>query len=217
MANENDNTFELSHQLSRQQVEDAVSPFDVVALLNSDGIKYVLIGGHLLGHLTGSPRATVDVDVIVDSGQVARAVRALEARFPELTVQDLVHNVRFSSQRGGGLRAIDAERIDVVRADHPLFQRILERYSVTIQSKGHRILVPTVEAAVALKFAAAISPNRGADSTPQDRADLIAIIRKGSSLDETVLGELGELIYPGGGKELQQVAAGIRAGRNVSL
>jgi len=171
MTNDNDNTFELSHQLSRQQVEDAVSPFDVVALLNSDGIKYVLIGGHLLGHLTGSPRATVDVDVIVDSGQVGRAVRALEAKFPELSVQDLVHNVRFSSQKANGPRAIDAERIDVVRADPPLFHRILERYSVNIQAKGHRILVPTFEAAVALKFAAAISPNRGADSTPQDRAD----------------------------------------------
>lgn len=157
------------------------------------------------------------MDVIVDSAQVARAVRALEARFPELAVQDLVHNVRFSSQRGGGHRAIDAERIDVVRADHPLFQRILERYSVSIQSKGHRILVPTVEGAVALKFAAAISPNRGADSTPQDRADLIAIIRSGQDLDPAVLAELGDLVYPGGGKELQQVAAGIRAGRNVSL
>jgi len=32
-----------------------------------------------------------------------------------------------------------------------------------------------------------------------------------------VLAELGDLVYPGGGKELQQVAAGIGAGRNVSL
>jgi len=213
----NDNTFELSHLLSQQQVDDAVSPFDVVALLNAGGIKYVLIGGHLLGHLTGSPRATVDVDVIVASGQVADAVKALEAKFPELDVQDLFFNVRFSSRRGGGQGAIDAERIDVVRANNPFFQRVLERYAVSIQSKGFRVLVPTVEAAVALKFAAAISPNRGADSSPQDRTDLVAIIRNSQNLDAAVLGELGDLVYPGGGRELQQVAAAVRAGRNVSI
>ncbi len=85
MRNDTDNSFEQSHRLSLQQAEDAVSPYELTAILNEGGIKYVLIGGHVLGYLTGSPRATVDVDVIVSSAHVAKAVKAIKARFPELT------------------------------------------------------------------------------------------------------------------------------------
>lgn len=50
------NSLERSHQLSLQHVDDAVSPFELAAVLNSTGVKYVLIGGHALGYLTGFPR-----------------------------------------------------------------------------------------------------------------------------------------------------------------
>jgi hypothetical protein len=70
---------------------------------------------------------------------------------------------------------------------------------------------------VALKFAAAISPNRGADSSPQDRTDLVAIIKKHRNLNAAVLAELGDLVYPGGGRELQDVVSAIHAGKNVSF
>jgi predicted nucleotidyltransferase len=214
MRNDTENSFEQSHRLSQQHAADAVSPYELTAILEAGGIKYVLIGGHVLGYLTGSPRATVDVDVIISSAHVAQAVKAIKARFPELTSEDLVYNVRFnSSRRGGG----DAERIDLVRAGNPFFQRILDRYATAIQSKGQRVHVPTVEAAIALKFAAAISPNRGDESRPQDRIDLLAIVRKHTDLNQAVLAELGDLVYSGGGEELQTFVRDVQAGKNVVI
>jgi hypothetical protein len=62
MRDDTENSFEQSHRLSQQQVDDAVSPHELTAILDEGGIKYVLIGGHVLGYLTGAPRATVDVD-----------------------------------------------------------------------------------------------------------------------------------------------------------
>jgi hypothetical protein len=64
---------------------------------------------------------------------------------------------------------------------------------VAIQSRGHRVSVPTVEAAIALKFAAAISPNRGDENRPQDRIDLLAIVKKNRELEMQDLAELGNL------------------------
>ena len=58
MANDKENSFDQSHKLSKQHVEDAVSPYELTAVLNKGNIKYVLIGGYVLGYLTGSPRAT---------------------------------------------------------------------------------------------------------------------------------------------------------------
>jgi hypothetical protein len=212
MRDDTENSFEQSHRLSQQQVDDAVSPYELTAIFDEGGTRYVLIGGHVLGYLTGSPRATVDVDVIVSSGHVSRAVKAIKERFPELTVQDLVYNVRFSSARRSN---VDPERIDVVRAGNPFFQRIVERHAVAIQSKGHRVCVPTVEAAIALKFAAAISPNRGDENRPQDRIDLLAIVKRNRELELEDLAELGDLIYPGGGSELRAFVRDVQAGKHV--
>jgi hypothetical protein len=214
VRNDTENSFEQSHRLSQQQADDAVSPYELTAILNDGGIKYVLIGGHVLGYLTGAPRATVDVDVIVSSSHVEKAVKAIKARFPLLTPEDLVYNVRFNSTLRGH---VDPERIDVVRADNAFFQRVVERYAAPIQSKGQQVFVPTVEAAIALKFAAAISPNRGGESKPQDRIDLLAIVRKNGQLNLDVLGELGDLIYAGGGVELRNFVRDVQAGKSVVL
>ena len=214
MRNDTENSFEQSHRLSQQQADDAVSPYELTAILNEGGIKYVLIGGHVLGYLTGTPRATVDVDVIISSAHVAKAVKAIKARYPQLTSEDLVYNVRFSSSRPS---RVDPERIDVVRAENPFFQRIVDRHATPIQSRGQRVYVPTVEAAIALKFAAAISPNRGDENRPQDRIDLLAIVRKHRQLDLGTLAELGDLVYPGGGVELQNFVRDVQAGKNVVI
>ena len=58
MQHDKDSSFEKSHQLSRQQTEDAISPYELTAVRNNNSMRYVLIGGHVLGDLTGSPRAT---------------------------------------------------------------------------------------------------------------------------------------------------------------
>lgn len=215
MRKDTENLLEKSHQLSRQAVDDAVSPRDVVLQLTRVGAKHVLIGGHMLSFYTGNPRATIDVDVIVSAAHVTKAVDAVANAYPGLDKKDLVYNVRFSS-RAKGL-AGDSERIDIVRSSTPLFDRIINSHSVPIESGGEAVHLPTVEAAIALKFAAAISPNRGDEKRPQDRTDLMLIIKRNRTLDQSSLEELGELAYSGGGDELVALVAAIHGGKPVAL
>jgi len=170
----------------------------LAALLSQAKAEYVLIDGHILGYFTGTPRATVDVDAIVASADITKAV---EAKFPDLKVQDVVYNVRFNSVRSEG--RVGAERVDLVRNNAPLFARILQRYSGTVSAGEQPLRLPTVEAAVAMKFAAVISPNRGNESRPQDRADLLSLASLNRNLKLSVLKVLGDLVYPGGGEELK--------------
>jgi len=127
--------------------------------------------------------------------------------------RDQDNNVRFSSAGSG----TDRERIDVLRSDNAFFKEILEKHVSAVTSKGQVINVPSVEAAIAMKFAAAISPNRGDESRPQDRVDLVAIIKKHASVDMRVLTQLGDLVYPGGGKELCDLVTAVRQGKNAAL
>jgi hypothetical protein len=210
-----ENSLEQTHQLSRQQVEDAVSPHELALILAQHGIEYVLIGGHVLGYFSGIPRATVDVDVIVAAHHASRAVQAIQKKFPHFESADLAENVRFSSRQGTS--GFDSERIDVVRATQPFFQTILKSHTTEVRSKGQVLRLPTPEGAVALKFAAAISPYRADESRPQDRVDLVAIVRKQPELRQDVLAELGELIYPGGGKELVRFVEAVRSGKKAVI
>jgi hypothetical protein len=211
MRSDPENSLERAHQLSKQQIEDAVSPHELALTFTESGIDYVLIGGHILGYFSGTPRATVDVDVIVATAHASRAIKAIQKKFPDLDLADLVENVRFSSKRK--VEPFDSERIDVVRASNPLFQAVLKKYTTEVRSKGLVVRLPTPEAAIALKFAAAISPYRAEESRPQDRVDLVAILRRQSELRQDVLAELGDLIYPGGGKELVLFVEAVKAGK----
>lgn len=208
-------SLQRSYDLSRLHVSDAVSPYELAKILAEARAEYVLIGGHTLGYFTGTPRATVDVDAIVAASDIGKAVKAIQAKFPELKVQDLVYNVRFNSVRSEG--RVGAERVDLVRNNAPLFARILQRYTVTVAAKGLLLRLPTVEAAVAMKFAAVISPNRGNDSRPQDRTDLLSIVSLNRSLSLDVVKELGDLVYPGGGSELEHFCTSVWQGKSVSL
>ncbi|MET0388169.1 MAG: hypothetical protein ABW321_19510 [Polyangiales bacterium] len=141
--------------------------------------------------------------------------RAIQEKYPELIVEDLVYNVRFNSARAAG--RVGPERIDVVRDTAALFRRVLERYSVVIPSRTQPVRLPTTEAAVALKYAAVVSPNRGNESQPQDRVDLLALVTRHRKLKLEVLRELGDLVYPGGGKALEEACQAIWQGKRVSL
>lgn len=215
LKTDKENLLEKSHQLSRQAVGDAVSPQNVVLQLTNAGAKYVLIGGHMLSFYTGTPRATIDVDVIVSTAHVKKAVEAVSKAYPALAKQDLVYNVRFNSRAEG--RTAEPERIDIVRSNTPLFERVIKQYTVPVNTGGQVVHLPTVESAIALKFTAAISPNRGDEKRPQDRADLMLIITRNRSLDQAVLKELGDLAYAGGGEELVTFVKAIHGGKPASL
>lgn len=206
--------LQKSHDLSRQQVDDAVNPLEVAALFEKERLAYVLIGGHMLSYYTGTARATVDVDFIVGGADFSHAVRIIDQAYSQLKHHDRVYHVTFDSPKPD---LKDAERIDLVKDGFPLFREVVRQHCITVRSSQHVVKIPTLEAAIALKFAASISPNRGDMNKPVDHADLLRLIRAKPQLDQQALSRMGDLVYPGGGMELVSIVNDVRNGKPVSL
>jgi hypothetical protein len=203
-----------SYELSSQQVADAVNPLEVAALFEKEKVAYVLIGGHMMSYYTGTARATVDVDFIIGGTDFTRAAKAIDKAYTQFKYNDRVYHVTYDSTKP---KLKDPERIDLVKDGFPLFREIVRKYCVTLRTRQHTVKIPTIEAAIALKFAASISPNRGDENKPIDNADLLRLIRTSPDFDNKALSALGDLIYAGGGKELVAIVEDIRSGKHVSL
>lgn len=206
--------LQKSYELSSQQVEDAVNPLEVAALFEKERVSYVLIGGHMLSFYTGAARATVDVDFIIGGADFSRAAKVIDKTYTQFKHNDRVYHVTYDSKKANQK---DPERIDLVRDTFPLFSEIVRRYCHILRASKHTVKIPTVEAAIALKFAASISPNRGDENKPIDNADLLRLIRSRNNLDLNALMRLGDLVYQGGGKELISIIEDVRNGKPVSL
>ena len=206
--------LQKSFELSSQQVKDAVNPLEVAAIFEKEKMAYVLIGGHMLSYYTGTARATVDVDFIIRGADFSRASAAIDKAYKQFKQNDRVYHVTYDSNQPN---IKDPERIDLVRDNFPLFREVVQSYSVTIRSGEQTIKIPTPEAAIALKFAASISPNRGDENKPVDNADLLRLVRAKPNLNIKALTKLGDLVYSGGGKELVSIVSDIQAGKPVSL
>ncbi|MFK8067340.1 MAG: hypothetical protein AB8D52_03765 [Gammaproteobacteria bacterium] len=206
--------LQKSYELSSQQIEDAVNPLEVAALFEKERVSYVLIGGHMLSYYTGTARATVDVNFIIGGVDFSRAAEVIEKAYTQFQHHDRVYHVTYDSKKSNQK---DPERIDLVKDDFPLFREVVQKYCHTLRASKHTVNVPTIEAAITLKFAASISPNRGDENKPVDNADLLRLVRSRSELDISALTKLRDLVYRGGGKELVAIVEDIRSGKPVSL
>lgn len=212
--NERIENLQKSYELSSQQVDDAVNPLEVAALFEREHVSYVLIGGHMLSFYTGTARATVDVDFIIGGASFSRATEVIDKAYSQFKHHDRIYHVTYDSKKSNQK---DPERIDLVKDSFPLFREIVEKYCHTLRTSQYTVKVPTIEAAIALKFAASISPHRGDENKPIDNTDLLRLVRSGNSLDPAALIKLGDLVYRGGGKELVSIVNDIRSGKPVSL
>jgi len=168
----------------------------------------------MLSFYTGTARTTVDVDFIIGGPDFSRAAKAINKAYTQFKQNDQIYHVTYDSKKSGQK---DLERIDLVKDGFPLFREVVIRYCHTIKANNHTVKIPTIEAAIALKFAASISPNRGDESKPVDNADLLRLVRSRPDIKDDSLIKLGNLVYQGGGKELASIVADIKAGKAVSL
>lgn len=179
-----------------------VEPTEVIEVLRQAGIRrWVLMGLYgYVGYLA-SPRATQDVDILVAPDELEALVSAIIQRWPKLVVDRQEVVVRF---RDPGEIAIDGEMKQVIDAMLPsnlCYEAILTEFHTIDPTTGHRI--PTMEAACASKFAALVSPYREWEKKAYDGGDLRSImVPNQRRLDRDVLKQLGDLVYPDGGKEL---------------
>ncbi len=199
-----------STAISLYYMRDYIPPLEVIKVLNEAGVRFVLVGAHGLGGWMNKSRATEDVDVIVAARGFKRAVRALAAAFPEFRVEDLEVVTRFRNPETNKVR------IDVMKPNQDVIKAALKNTHV-VKTEGQVYCIPSLEMALALKFAPMTSLNRADLDKHQDAHDFIAIIRANPEIDLEKLAELGQLVYNGGGAEILEHVRRVRAGEKLII
>lgn len=192
-----------SATLSHWQVERMVPLHEVLAILHSARVDFVLVGAHSIAGWTRKPRATVDVDVVVSSRSLRKAQRAVHAAFPDLVVRDLEVVTRYLDP------ATRESVIDLMKPRDALIKAVFD-HSVVVEMSGQKVRIPDLEMAAGLKFAAMVGIHRAQPDKMQDAADFARIVAGNPKLDLARLARLGELVYPGGGAEVRRLVDDVR-------
>jgi hypothetical protein len=181
-----------------------IKPQDVIDVLVSAGVKkWVLMGLHgYVGYLP-QPRATQHVDVLIRHSDRKRAVKAVCEAWPTLVVEELEPVIRFKYPNDCFADGKPKPVIDLMLPWSPVNEAILKEYSVVDSETQH--VIPTVEAALASKYAALISRFRDRDKKEYDAGDFRRIARANyHAVRREDLRRLGDLVWEGGGTELER-------------
>src|SRR5262249_8899734 len=116
------------------------------------------------------------------------------------------------------LRDRESQRvlIDVMKPMEPHVKAALKNV-VTIEMESVPIRVPTLEMALTLKLAPMISLVREDEKKHKDAADFISMVKFNPNINPENLAERGDLVYPGGGKEIVEKVCQVRAGERLKL
>jgi Nucleotidyl transferase AbiEii toxin, Type IV TA system len=199
-----------STDLYRVFAREFITPLQVITVLNQARVRFVLIGGYSIGGWVHEPRATQDVDVLVATRNRGKAVTALQKAFPRLVREDHEEVVR--------LRDPEAKRvvIDVHKPAEPLGRAAL-RNTQPVTAEGQTYQIPTLGMALALKFAAMMSLRHTDDKKYLHAHDFIGMVKANPTIDLDKLAGFGELIYPGGGRDISEKVRQVRAGEKLRL
>ena len=198
-----------SAALSANQMPHVIAPLDVIAALNQAKVNFVLVGAHGLSGWVSDPRATRNVDVVVMSRHLKRATRALLEAFPHLEPVDHPVVVRLRDRASGNVL------IDLLK-QRELYREAF-KHTQLVSAGGQTYKIPSLEMALAMKFAAMLSPNRDDADRYQDAHDFINIVRANPEIDREKTAAVGELVFAGGGEDLLEMVRKVRAGEKLNI
>jgi hypothetical protein len=200
----------ISTALSGYYVPNMIAPLDVIAVLNESGVRFVLVGTHSLGGWLNKPRASESVTVLVATPDYHKAIAMLRATYPHLTaeVSRVLARLRDPTTK--------QDVIDVIRPNRELCQATLT-HTLTVASEGQSYQIPSLEMALAMKFASLIQLTWGSAEKYQEIHDFMRIVQFNSGIDLEKLAELGEIDHPGGGKEIVELVRQVRAREKLKL
>jgi hypothetical protein len=202
-------SLRISTELSAYYVENIVTPWQVIAVLNREKISFVLVGAHGIGGWMDEPRATQDVDVVVADRQVKKATRVLIAEFPHLEARDEEVVVRLLDR--------ESEKVLIDLMKPRALYRETFKHTHAVSGAGQSYRIPSLEMALAMKFAAMISPNRPEEKKLKDASDFIVMVKRNPDIDQEQLAHLGSLVYSGGATEICEMVQKVRAGETLVL
>jgi hypothetical protein len=203
-------SLRISTALSEYYVENIVTPFEVITVLNREKISFVLVGAHGVGGWMNEPRATQDVDVVVASRHVKKATRVLLAEFQHLEARDEEVVVRLQDRQSGTVL------VDLLKP-RALYRETF-KHTHAVSNRGLNYRIPSLEMALAMKFAAMISPSRPEEKKLKDASDFILMVKHNPEMDRERLAYLGNLVYSGGGgAEICEMVRQVQAGETLIL
>jgi hypothetical protein len=184
-----------------------ITPEAVIKVLNQAKVKFILMGTHGIGGWRSEPRATQDVDVLIRKSHHRKAVAAVKRAFPDLQVQDLPAVTRFVDPLDG------KPVIDLMKPEDEFYREVFK--DPVRVGKTH--LIPNLEAAIASKYAAMISPHRPAEKKALDEGDFISMVAQNyEAIDLALLFSLGEMVKANGGPEIQRFSEQAKAGQRLT-
>jgi len=174
----------------------------IVRVLRSTGVAWAVIGAHAVDLYT-RPRATEDLDIVVDARRLKTVLAALHAEYGDIEVTDI----------GPALR-LPAISLDIIRSDmQPVFHKAVH---LAVDHGG--LPVAPAELLVVLKYLAAISPWRSPEDRQQDASDLIRLVRTlGEALDRETVLQHAQGVFPGAQAELAALLQRIDRGETIVL
>jgi hypothetical protein len=199
-----------STAISAYFIENFIPPLDVITALNRAEVPFLLVGTHALGGWMQEPRATSDVDVLTASRNRQKVIKVLTQAFPRLEAEDY--------ESGTYLRHRDSRQVlvDVLMADQPLLRAGL-KHRFRVSAEDHTYDIPSLEMALAMKFALLTRLPGGDPELYQAAHDFILRGRVNPDIDWEKLAELGDLACPGGGKGIVEKVRKIRAAEKFTL
>jgi predicted nucleotidyltransferase len=200
----------ISTALSGYYVKNFIAPHEVARLLNNSKIPFVLAGAHSISVWLEEPRTTQDVDIIVGPRNHKKVVRLLTENFPGLQPEDQEVVTRLRDRESNRIL------IDVMKTNQAHVKAALKN-ATSIEMENVPIKVPTLEMALVLKFAPMISLMREDQKKFSDASDFTAMVKFNQNINLESLAELGDLVYPGGGKEIVEKVRQVRAGERLQL
>jgi hypothetical protein len=137
-------------------------------------------------------------------------VRLLTENFPGLQPEDQEVVTRLRDRESNRIL------IDVMKTNQAHVKAALKN-ATSIEMENVPIKVPTLEMALVLKFAPMISLMREDQKKFSDASDFTAMVKFNQNINLESLAELGDLVYPGGGKEIVEKVRQVRAGERLQL
>jgi hypothetical protein len=194
--------------VEEMEMVERLAPQDIIPVLQAVGVDFVLAGAHGISGWLKEPRATQDVDFIIHGKDKRKVSDALLKAHPDWKQEKFPDVWRF--KKG------DAYLVDLMVDRAPLMKRVMKEATVVTLHK-RKVKIPSLESALALKFAAMTGYFRNLQKKYSDASDFIGMARPGVKLDMKLLKELGELVYSGGGEHLIQYVEDARAGRKLEI
>jgi hypothetical protein len=186
---------------------------ELAGVLAEVGAEHALVGGLAVGY-HGRVRATVDVDLLVPGRKLKSLAHALEARGYQIKGKPDMLRV-FAA--GANLESDEPIADLVSREANPVLKAAFaEVEAATVL--GQRVNVVRRGALVALKFHAAISPERRIEDRYQDIADIGRIIAKQFADEDLDLARrIAVHMHPGATGKLEKLIDDLKSGRPVTV